>query len=120
MSRLTALQDADKPIDVPPPGLAWHLVSYLMEAGPVAHTGMGMAALSHAELAAWQANTGTELTAWEARTLRRLSGDYAATASLAREADCPPPYLPTEMDEDRRAEVGRQVRAAFGGRAKVH
>lgn len=69
-----------------------HLIEYLFEIGPVLSGGMGEAPLNHAEIDAWQRNTGINLTAWEARTLRRLSASYLAEMQASAQADRPSPW----------------------------
>lgn len=81
----------DEDIEMPP-CQARHLVYYLFEIGPTVATGMGEDAIGHAELQAWQANTGIALNAWEARTLRRLSLAYVAQSYKAKKPDCPAPW----------------------------
>lgn len=85
--------------------------------------GMSGAPLGHAEIAAWQSNTGVELTAWEARTLRRLSCEYLSTSQDASEPDFPAPYVEQAATPEQRAIVAQRVGAIFGARAqhqKVH
>jgi hypothetical protein len=119
VSRLKALQDSGKPHSMPPVGIAAHLVGYLMDAGPVSHGGMGPAPISHADIAAWQANTGVELTAWESRTVRKLSSEYVAMMGIAKESDCPAPYVDASIVVDQRANVSAQLRSLFGGRTEA-
>lgn len=69
-----------------------YLAGTLFELGPVMVAGDGKAPLSHAEILAWQRNTGTRLTPWEAATLRALSGEYLAASADAASPDCPPPW----------------------------
>jgi hypothetical protein len=116
MTRLQTLQASGQSPDMPLPCVADHLVEYLLDAGPVSSAGMGAAPLSHVEIAAWQSNTGIELNAWEASTLRRLSIEYVAQAEQAKDADCPQPYLPAQIDSDRRTRVAQQLRAAMSSR----
>lgn len=67
---------------------AFYLVDYLFEIGPA----QGEAPLSHAELQAWQSNTGIDLDAWQARMLKRLSIEYLNESHQAREIDRPAPW----------------------------
>ena len=102
---------------LPDPGPAGHLVGYLFDAGPISAAGMGAVAISHGELAAWQANTGIELAAWECGVLRRLSADYLTASRAAAAADCPPFYVdPATTNRDA---VAHKVSAIFGGMAKT-
>lgn len=101
---------------LPDPGLAKHLLGYLMEVGPVGQGAMGPVPVTHSDIAAWQANTGSELTAWEARTLRALSIDWCNTLHAATAEDFPPPWVDVEQSE--RDRVAAQVRSIFGGRAR--
>jgi hypothetical protein len=73
---------------MPDPGLAAHLVGYLWEVGPT--TGEGP--ITHAEIAAWQTNTGIELQPWESSLLRRLSLDHLGQSQLSTKVDCIPPW----------------------------
>ena len=110
--------DAGKPIPLPPPPAAAHLVDYLLEAGPVGYSGMGAVPLGWVDIAAWQANTGVQLTAWEARTLRHLSTEWASASSEAEAPDAPAPWLPEPDDETARAQAAhtaRNIRAALRG-----
>ncbi len=68
------------------PGVsAAHVLDHLQEIGPA----IAGHVITHAEIAAWQSNTGIELSAWEARMLRRLSVEYLVTLN---KKDCPPPW----------------------------
>ena len=110
--------DTGKPIPLPPPPAAAHLVDYLLEAGPVAYTGMGVVPLGWQDITAWQASTGVSLTAWEARTLRHLSTEWASAAAEAEAPDAPAPWLPEADPETARARAGataHNIRAALRG-----
>lgn len=72
---------------------AIYLVEYLFEIGPAMAAGMGEGPISHAELQAWQNNTGIDLDAWESRTLKRLSVEYLIESRKAKELDCPAPWI---------------------------
>ncbi len=95
MTRIEALRKQHKDEaywpEMPPIEAAW-LLGYLFEVGPVESAGMGLTALSHQSLRAWQANLGIVLPPWVLRTLRRLSADYAAETQRAREADSAAPW----------------------------
>jgi hypothetical protein len=69
---------------------AEYLIGYLWEVGP---TMLGSGdPLTHAELRAWQDNTGVELNTWEARMLRRMSAEYAAESVKAAKPEAKPPF----------------------------
>lgn len=112
---MQALQTKGLTPDLPPPGLAKHLIDYLFEIGPSVPLGMSAGPIGWTDIAAWQTATGIDLTAWEARTLRALSADYVGTAATSLDDNTPAPYTiaPTP---DRRELVANQVRAIFGGR----
>jgi len=101
---------------LPDAGPAAHLAGYLLDAGPVAYGGMGPVPLTHADIAAWQANTGVELTAWEARTLRGLSMDWVGMLQTAAQPDCAAPWV--ELEDTTRQRVADRVRNLFGARAR--
>jgi hypothetical protein len=101
---------------LPEPGLARHLVDYLLQVGPTGYGAMGPVPLSHSEIAAWQANTGVDLTAWEATTLRTLSIDWITSSQAAQAEDCPAPWVDVHQVE--RDRVADAVRNIFGGRAR--
>lgn len=77
--------------DMPEVEGAEHVLGYLFEIGPVLVGSMGDTPLSHAEIAAWQRNTGVELSSWEARSMLRLSRDYLAQNQKAQKMDCKSP-----------------------------
>lgn len=79
---------------------------------------MGAVPLSHSEIAAWQANTGTELAAWEAKALRRLSIDYVQASGQASAHDCPAFYIADPEAADRREVVAKQIDMIFGARVR--
>lgn len=64
------------------------MLDYLWAAGP--STGEGV--LSHAELRAYQDNTGIELSEWQVSTLRQMSAAYLGESHKATKRDCPPPW----------------------------
>lgn len=92
-SRAQHLQRAGEPLDYPdlPPGGS-HLVDCLLDAGPVVNGPMGRAPLSHVDIAAWMANTGTPCTPWDVRTLLTLSAAYLAESHAARSPTAAAPY----------------------------
>ncbi len=101
--------------DLPPMGAAGHLIGYLFDAGPISHGAMGAIPLSHADLMAWQMNTGIELQTWESRALRRLSTAYVGASQDAQQADCPPFFIKQPIDETRQA-ITKGVRSILGAR----
>ncbi len=68
--------------------LAMYIVEYLYEIG----IGNTDNPLSHAEIAAWMANTGIELTSWEVRVIHRLSRDYLDQSVKSIKQDEPSPW----------------------------
>jgi hypothetical protein len=78
---------------------------------------MGPVPLQWAELAQWQRLTSAPVQPWQARALRQASAAYVSQLHESSAPDCPPPWS-TEPDDDDRSRVDRQVRAAFGGRAR--
>jgi hypothetical protein len=75
-----------------PPCDAQYLLGYFFEIGPAIAAGMGNGPITHAELQAWQGNTGIELNAWEARLLKQLSVEYVNQQHLSSVPDCPAPW----------------------------
>lgn len=102
--------------DVPavPRNPAAYLTDWLFDIGPSVAAGMGEAAISYQDLAAWQTISGIELLPWEARTLRRLSIEYIGERQLAEDLARPAPYS-GEADEiaAKRNLIAAQVKAAF-------
>lgn len=91
VSRLERKRHQGETIDLPP-NPAKYLTDWLFDIGPT----VGGEVLTYRDLAAWQQISGVELLPWEGRLLRRLSGDFASQQHKARNADCPPPYIPLE------------------------
>lgn len=87
-----------------------YITEWLMEAGPLAATGMGPAPLGWAEIDAWAALTGTDPNPWEARTIRRLSRDFHDQMDKAREPTCPAPFVERPANDDA---VTAQFKAMF-------
>jgi len=96
-----------------PPCAAGHLLDYLFEIGPTQPGGMGAAPLSHAELEAWQRNTGIVLNAWEARTLRSLSLDYIGETQRAAKPDCPTPWMDAPYAQSEASLVAQRMKASM-------
>lgn len=88
---------------MPPLGAAGYLAGILWEVGPAMAAGMGAGPVTHAELRAWQQNTGVELAPWEARFLRRLSIEYLAESHKAEKANRPAPWQASADASDRAA-----------------
>lgn len=114
MTRLQQHQAAGKTPYLPDPGPAAHLVAVLFGIGPLQPGAASASPLGHAEIAAWQANTGATLTAWESTTVRDLSILYAHTLRTAQDPAAASPAFP-ELTADRRAQVAQGIRALFGG-----
>lgn len=117
MTRLQLLQARDQAPDMPPPGAAAHLVSYLYEIGPVSSGGMGAVVISWPEINAWQMATGIDLAAWEARGLRRLSQEYLAASHEAQAHDCPAPFS-EQPDADTHSHINDKIANIFRNRGK--
>lgn len=93
------------------------MLGYLFEVGPNTWAGMGEAPISHAEIQAWQHNTGIALSAWEARTLRRLSVAYVDQLHKSRDPQCPAPWVPAVIEETARDSVHRRLKSLFSSLA---
>lgn len=117
MTRLQQLESKGFTPELPPLNVAAHLAEYLFDVGPVGYGAMGPIPISHAEIDAWQRNTGIDLDAWEARALRRLSMEYLTSMQDAKAIDCPAPFT-FEPEPDRRQVVEKNVRAIFGARTQ--
>lgn len=98
---------------------AQYLIGYLFEIGPTQAGGMGAAPLSHAELQAWQHNTGIELQAWEARLLKRLSTEYLIESQQATRPDQPPPWADAPYIKTAPNLVAQRMQAGIKGLAKL-
>jgi len=83
-----------------PPNPLPYMVDWLMEIGPVTAGGMGSAAVSWPEIAAWQDLTGIDLTAWEARTIRRLSRDFHDQMHRSKQPTCRAPFVAKARNDD--------------------
>jgi hypothetical protein len=109
-TRLQTLKKNGKEPRFPPSPPCMYLVGYLFEVGPVTATGMGAAPVTHAELLAWQHNTGIELTAWEASTLHLLSLAFLAATQAAEDPACKPPFAdPDSVQQLRTAELEQKL-----------
>jgi len=71
---------------------AMYLVGYLFEVGPTLPNGMGEAPLTHAEIEAWQRNTGVQLELWESRVLHCASFEYLSELQRAKSPDTEAPW----------------------------
>lgn len=78
---------------------------------------MGAVPVGWGEMAQWVRLTGTPLQPWHARALRAASGAYVSQLHESGDADAPPPWG-APVAEDDRDRVARQVRQAFGARAR--
>lgn len=92
-----------------------YLIDWLLEAGPDMPGGMGAAPLTWGEIESWARLTGHQVAPWEAEILRHLSIAFVQQYQLAKEPDCPPPWMEKPTDSTRER-VGRQIAAAFARR----
>ncbi len=100
---------------LPPVPCGAHLVTHLFEAGPASNTEFGAKPITWGELQSWQQQTGVRLQPWEARAVRRLSADYAAEVTEAKDPARPAPWssMPTaEMRAALAKRIGAEMRAA--------
>lgn len=102
---------------MPEVGTGARLLGYLYEIGPTAPGGMGPAAISNQEIAAWCGLSGVRLTPWEAKTLRALSREYIAEQHAAADPARPAPWAPEEGDESAAAAVSLDMRADIAAMA---
>ena len=115
LSRIEAMGDRADDLEYPPCD-AGYLIQYLFDVGPIEAGGMGAAPLSHAEIQAWQCNTGIELTAWEAGMMRDLSKAYLSMSHDATRPSCPAPWTPHGVDERAKTvDVAKRVKEALRG-----
>jgi len=87
------------------------IVNYLFDAGPTSAAGQHGAALTWADLQAWQAGAGINLPPWQLRLLRRLSVEYLSESMTADAWDAPPSW---ERDVDRE-KIAKHVRRIIRG-----
>lgn len=99
-------------IDEPemPACAADYLLGYLFEIGPTLPAGMGSGPLTHTEIVAWQANTGTALNSWEARSMRRLSQGYLTESHAATAMDRDPPWVDAPDIKPRQNRVAQSLK----------
>lgn len=111
-SRMAARLEAGGEPDLPEidPSTAF-LIGYLFDAGPTSAAGQYGAALTWADLQAWQGGAGIYLPPWQLRLLRRLSGEYLSESMRADAYDAPPPW---ERDADRE-KVAQHIRRVLRG-----
>jgi hypothetical protein len=102
-----------------PPCDAQYLAAYLFEVGPSIAGAMGEGPLTHAELLAWQSNTGIELNAWESRMLKRLSSEYLNAAFSAKEPACLPPWTDAPDVATDEARVAADMKQSIRGLAAL-
>lgn len=69
----------------------YHMVTALLEAGPISCAGMGLSALSWQEISAWHEATASPLRPHELQLLRRLSGVYLEQFEKSKSESCPSP-----------------------------
>ena len=95
--------------DEPPPCRLKRVFEWLCEVGPITDAGP----VSHAEIEAWQRNTGMELDAWTARAIRSMSVAYINEHRAAADPGRPSPYVPEVTPEQQREQVARQFKNAM-------
>ncbi len=81
-----------------------------MEVGPVSSTGMGVSAVSWAEIAAWRNLAGHNLSAWASETIRAASRAYAVQVSECENKSAPAPWRLATEDP---AEVMNRIKAGM-------
>lgn len=119
VSRRQKIEANGGEITLPPVDLGAYLVHYLWEVGPAASAGFGLAAVTFAELHAWQKCAGIDLQPWEVRILRLLSSDYIAESKRAEKPDSPAPYSNNTILEFDRAIVAKRVGDALKAFARA-
>lgn len=70
-----------------------HLLEWLFDFGPYELTGSGIIPVTYKEIMAWSDATKIRLVEDEAQILKRLSVDYCGMFNMAKDKDCPPPYV---------------------------
>ena len=111
--------DDGAPLPFPPIGsAALSLWRHLADAGPFADGGMGRAALSWADLRAWQLGAAQPLAPWQLRALRQASQAWVGEHGAAAKPDAPAPWsaVPSAVE---RSLVRDKVRSLFGARARA-
>lgn len=96
-----------------PPCDALHFIAYLYELGPTVAAGAGEGPITHAEIAAWQGNTGIALEGWEARLMRQLSLAYLSESHKATKADCEAPWADAPYLKPAVNQVAENMKAAM-------
>lgn len=89
-----------------------HVAAYFFSVGPVMSGGNGPAPLSHAEIRAWQDNTGNCLNGWEASLMKTLSIEYLAEFEAAKSPGALAPFTPAIQPGDR-AELAKRIKSQF-------
>ena len=89
---------------------AMHLIEYLVEVGPCINNGMGLVAINHVDIQAWQHNSGIRLSAWESQTLRDLSLEYRNQFDRSKERGC---HAPFSRNSDITDQVRKSVSVSF-------
>ena len=84
-------EDAELPLPELEDG--YHLVTALLDAGPISCAGMGLSALSWQEISAWHAATASPLRPHELQLLRRLSCVYLEQFEKSKSEGCPSPEI---------------------------
>ncbi len=104
----------DEGIDLGIPDVrAPHLLSYLLEIGPVVSGGWGPAAIDWRDLVAWQTCTSIRLAPWESRMLVSLSRDYLAYSKKAEEPSCLSPLSSEAQKSNNRDAIARSLKIGF-------
>lgn len=91
-----------------------YLVQYWQALGMIQSGGMGSAALSATEIAAWQDAACVTLSPWEFSTLREMSRAYIGQAGISDKPECQPPYGDPVQQIDRETvakKVGNAMRS---------
>lgn len=118
-SRIEQMQDNgvhDLPIPPIAPGCA-HIVEHWFDVGPAMPGGYGDVPLTHAELDAWQRNSGLDLQPWQTSLLRRMSRGYLAERVAGVDPQRPPPW--GEVSAQQKAAVAETLRKTLSAMARA-
>ncbi len=111
-SRLNRLRDEGADVPLPEVDAPW-LVTWLLDAGPIASTPMGAIPLGWQDIEAWARLSGNDPSPWESRLLHEMSRDYLAMLRAGEKIDCPPPWMSEADIQANRDAVARKVGNAF-------
>lgn len=114
-SRIEALAGDGIAAPEMPPCAAIYIADWLFEVGPTTPTGAGAVPLSHAEIEAWQHNTGITLNTWQARMLKRLSQEYLSEYQAAADADRPAPWQGAAYAKPKASLVAMRLKQSIAG-----